>query len=213
MPSAASFRRAFGLEEGASLPCPSSGWAFVLEKVHVGHVEAQRHARYLFPTELHVSASRVESPPKRARLAKAPDHDAAAALRGVLETVLGKHHIVNSAYGSPYDCRYPLGSKMRVVASEDEGGLLRVTAEGSATRRRDIPTAAQAAAARLTTAQKAEIEAAESKAKQAGLRIVSSRFGTSTCAGCGKGIDPGARIARPSDVAGKGGWKHVACAV
>ena len=210
MPSAASFRRAFGLEEGARLASPSSGgWSFVLESVTVGHVEAERHERYLFPTDLRISCEKAPAQ-KRARSSKAADLSAAAALRGVLEKSLGTHHTAKSAYGSPYDCSFPLG-KLRITTEKD--GTLIVTAEGRATRRRDIPTSKQQADAKLTAEQRAEIAEAEAKAKQAGLRVVSSRFGTSTCPECQQNIDPGARIARPADAAGKGGWKHVACAV
>lgn len=146
MPSAASFRHAFGLEEGARLASPSSGWTFVLDSVTISHVEAQRHERYLFPTDLRVSCEKVPTQ-KRARSSKAVDHDAAATLRGVLERRLGTHHIVQSAYGSPYDCHFPLG-KLRIT--KDKDGTLHVTVEGRATRRRDVPTSKQQADAKLT---------------------------------------------------------------
>ncbi len=45
------------------------------------------------------------------------------------------------------------------------------------------------------------------------MRVIKSRFGTSTCAECGQTIDPKTKIARDAGATGRGGWVHAACAV
>ena len=143
-----------------------------------------------------------------------------------------------SAYGSPYECSFELATlKLREASAADKDehedvppGAWRATIRGIAHRRRDLPTKAQQAqqrdAARLGAAAgddeaakraaKEERARVRAEAKERGMRVVVSRFGTSVCDACGAAIDHGQLIARPdaADAAGKhGGWMHAACAL
>jgi hypothetical protein len=54
---------------------------------------------------------------------------------------------------------------------------------------------------------------AEAKRYLKGMRVIKSRFATSTCAACGEAIDPGVSIAREEPRNTRGGWAHLRCLV
>ncbi len=249
MPSAPDFRRAFGLEPGARVGAPAARGkgkkrqrdagedaadaSFTLTAAHVGHEVLSQNERYAFPTELHFKAEGAAQATTRQRTRRGAPASADALARALRET-LGGTHIVRSAYGSPYECRYDL-STLKIAslpqgddAAQGEGAAtLRATCHGLAVRRRDLPTAAQETqAARDAAADeappqdrdaaKAERARVRRDAAARGLRVVVSRFGSSVCAVCGAGIAHGEQIARPvkADEQGKrGGWMHAGCAL
>jgi hypothetical protein len=45
----------------------------------------------------------------------------------------------------------------------------------------------------------------------ADMRVTKSRFATSTCASCGRAIQPGDQISRSSSATKRGGWSHADC--
>jgi hypothetical protein len=251
MPSAPDFRRAFGLEPGARVGAPvpaargkgkkrqrgadaDADAAFTLTAAHVGHEVLSQNERYAFPTELHFKAEGAAQTTTRQRTRRGVPASADALARALREA-LGDTHIVRSAYGSPYECRYDLKT-LKVASSpppQDDAAAsgpydatLRATCRGLAVRRRDLPTAAQETqAARDAAADapppdrdaaKAERARVRREAAARGLRVIVSRFGSSACAVCGAGIAHGEQIARPvkADEQGKrGGWMHAGCAL
>ena len=251
MPSATDFRRAFGLEAGtriearggaavggkrrrggaASPPQPTS---FELVSVSVGHEAVRRNERYAFPTELVLAPVAGAGTTRRGRSSSATGDNVSAATNtrdaatAALRDALRDRHMVYSAYGSPYECAYDLGSLRLYDASSAKDasdvapppGAWRATVTGVATRRRDVPTKAQEhdAAQHAGGAEDAKQERARvrAEAKARGLRVVTSRFGSSVCAACGAAIEHGELIARSSDAAAagdRGGWAHAACAM
>lgn len=197
-----------------------------VEDVQVGHARVRRNERYEFPTSATCTlVQQARRAGKRKR--EEGNKGQSSAYEAKLKRALGGLHIVRSTYGSPYECTYDL-STLRVEPKTTDAGdaefaddarapTTRITCRGVAVRRRDIPTAAQeaAAAARESGAEE-KAKDLRRRATAQGLRVVNSRFGTSTCAACGVAITPRQQIARPkaADAQGaRGGWMHIQCAL
>ena len=126
MPSAADFRRGFGLNKNHPL-----GQGLTITESHVGHEVKEQNERYEFPITLLVAA------------------DSSGGGRHVLaawKELVGRKQkqIIYSAYGSPYECSISATPKVQSLGD----GILELTSIGQARRRRDVPTQAQEKQAR-----------------------------------------------------------------
>lgn len=200
MPSAAAFKRGFGLTKGSI--AGDSGYE--IAEVQVGHEVLAQNERYRFPIELSLvrrGGGTMAASPKTSELRKWLAKD-------------GGTQRLYSEYGSPYDCS--IGS---VKISEPSDDLtITVKAVGTALRDHEAPTLKELqqkaasgpspppTARKLTPQERSHLERSH--------RVMASHFSTGHCGVCGDAVMPGAEIARPKadDIRGaKGGWAHATC--
>jgi hypothetical protein len=191
MPSASNFKRAFALEPGARVA------GATVEAAAAGHEQLRRQELYAYPGQVTLKL------PARGR---APS---ARALAAEFKRRVGEK-MVYSSYGSPYWCRL---KSVKVKALDAAARRATLAFEGRAERRRDAPTLAEVKARERAARGVRRVDAADERELLQGMRVITSRFGTSRCATCGEAIDPGEKVARPADFGGRGGWAHAACMI